>query len=131
MKTKEQSCIFHKDEVQHYVQILGDSNPIYVSEENARRYGYKTIPIPPLLPMILYPSFDIPWTMQSPVILRKQQCTMHEEMYIDDVYTGFISLTDVRVRKEQTFSKETLCLYDEEGILCFRATSQLISGGVL
>lgn len=131
MKTKEQRFIFNKEEVQDYVQLLGDTNPIYVSEVRAKQLGYKTIPIPPLLPMTVYASFEIPWTMQSPVILRKQQCEIHEKLFIDEVYTGFISLTDVRVRRGRTFSKENLFLYDKKGILCFHGMSELISGGLL
>jgi len=131
MKTNEQSFIFHKEEVQKYVNTLSDPNPIYVSEVNAKQYGYKTIPIPPIMPVTVYHLIDIPWTMQSPVILRKQRCTMHVQMYIGETYTGFISLTDIKTRKEQTFSKETLSLYNTEGILCFQAISQLLSGKVL
>ena len=82
------------------------------------------------MPMTVYQLFDIPWSMQSPVILRKQQCIMHEKMYIDEGYTGFISLSDIRVRSERTFSKETLVIYNAKGILCFHAISQLISGAV-
>lgn len=131
MKTKKQSIIFYKEEVHKYVHMLSDPNPIYESEDIAKQYGYKTIPIPPIMPVIIHHLFDIPWTMQSPVILRKQVFTIHENMYIDERYTGVISLTDIRSRKEQTFSKETLSLYNAEGILCFRAISQLISGKVI
>lgn len=131
MKTKEQSFIFHKEEVLKYVHMLQDPNPIYESEDIAKQYGYRTIPIPPIMPVTAYHLFDIPWTMQSPVILRKQRCTMHEQMYIGERYTGFISLTNIRNRKEQTFSNEILSLYNAEGILCFRAISQLLSGKVL
>ena len=111
--------------------MLSDPNPIYKSEVNAKQHGYKNIPVPPIMPVTTYQLFDIPWTMQSPVILRKQRCTMYEQMFIEEYYTGFISLTDIWIRKEQTFSKETLSIYNAEGILCFRAISQLLSGKVI
>lgn len=131
MKTSEQPIIFHKEEVQKYIHMLSDPNPIYKSEVNAKQHGYKNIPVPPIMPVTTYQLFDIPWTMQSPVILRKQRCTMYEQMFIEEYYTGFISLTDIWIRKEQTFSKETLSIYNAEGILCFRAISQLLSGKVI
>ena len=128
MKTEKQSFIFHKEQVQQYVQMLGDLNPVYDSEERARQLGFRTIPVPPAMPMTLYKSFEIPWMLQAPVILRKQQCTTHRKMYIGETYTGFISLTDIKVRKEHTFSKQILFLYDPEGELCFSGISQLVSG---
>ncbi len=128
MKTEKQVFIFQKEQVQEYVQMLGDSNPVYESETKAQKLGLQTIPIPPAMPMTLYKSFVIPWTLQAPVILRKQKCINHAEMYIDQVYTGVISLSDVRVRKGHTFSKQTLFLYNEEGDLCFSGISQIVSG---
>jgi hypothetical protein len=131
MKTIETSFIFHKEQVQKYVRILGDSNPIYESEESARKFGLLTIPIPPAMPMTVYQSFEIPWVMKPPVIHRKQQCINHQQMFIDETYTGFISLTDVVVRKEYTFSKQTLFLYDTIGNLCFSGISHIVSGELL
>lgn len=131
MKTKETSFIFHKDQVQKYVQILGDSNPIYESEESARKFGLQTIPIPPAMPMTVYQLFEIPWMMKPPVIHRKQQCITHQQMFIDETYTGFITLTDVAVRKEYTFSKQTLFLYNTTGKLCFSGISHIVSGELL
>jgi len=128
VKTEQQSFIFQREQVQKYVQMLGDLNPVYDNEESARQLGFRTIPLPPVMPMTLYKSFEIPWTIQAPVILRKQQCINHIKMYIDEVYTGFISLSDVKVRKGHTFSKQTLFLYNLEGDLCFSGISQLISG---
>jgi len=128
MKTEKQSFIFQKEQVQEYVQMLQDSNPAYESETKAQKLGLQTIPIPPAMPMTLYKSFEIPWTLQAPVILRKQQCINHTIMYIDEVYTGFISLSDVKVKKGHTFSKQTLFLYSEEGYLCFSGISQIVSG---
>lgn len=128
MKTEQQSFIFHKKQVQQYVQMLGDSNPVYESEEKAQKLGFQTIPIPPAMPITLYNSFEIPWTLHAPIILRKQQCINHTKMYIDEVYTGFISLSDVKIRKGHTFSKQTLFLYNEEGNLCFSGISRIVSG---
>jgi len=128
VKTEKQSFIFQKEQVQEYVQMLGDLNPAYESETMAQKLGFQTIPIPPSMPMTLYKSFEIPWTLQAPVILRKQQCINHRKMYIDETYTGFISLSDVKVKKGHTFSKQTLFLYDEEEKLCFSGISQIVSG---
>jgi hypothetical protein len=128
MKTEKQLFIFHKEQVQQYVQMLGDSNPVYESETKAQDLGFQTIPIPPAMPITLYQTFAVPWTLQAPVILRKQQCINHIKMYIDEIYTGYISLSDVKVRKGHTFSKETLFLYNQEGDLCFSGISQIVSG---
>ncbi len=131
MKTKGTSFTFHKELVQTYVQILGDTNPLYESVESAQKFGLQTIPIPPAMPMTVYQSFEIPWRMKPPVIHRKQQCINHRQMFIDETYTGFISLTDVIVRKEYTFSKQTLFLYDTTGNLCFSGISHIVSGELL
>ena len=48
-------------------------------------------------------------------------------MYIDQVYTGFITLTEVKVQKGHTFSKQTLFIYNEDEI-CVLADSQMVSG---
>lgn len=128
MKTEAQTVRFHQEEVQQYIRILGDLNPIYESKENARNDGFRTIPIPPAMPMTAYRFFDIPWKMQPPVIHRKQQCLNHQQMYIDEEYRGFIELSDVNTRKGFTFSKQTLFLYDEAGNLCFSGISHLVSG---
>ena len=128
MKTEKRSFTFCKEQVQQYIQMLSDPNPIYDSESIAQQLELRTIPIPPVMPMTLYQSFTIPWTLQAPVILRKQRCIHHKKMYIDEVYTGFISLSDVKVRKRHTFSTETLFLYNKEGELCFSGISQLVSG---
>lgn len=128
MKTEKQSFIFQREQVQKYVQMLGDLNPVYDCEESARQLGFRTIPIPPVMPMTLYKSFEIPWTLQAPVILRKQQCINYRKLYIGETYTGFISLSDVKVKKGHTFSKQTLFLYDEEEKLCFSGISQIVSG---
>ena len=131
MKTKEASFVFHKEQVQKYVQLLSDSNPIYESAESARKFGLQTIPIPPAMPMTVYQSFEIPWIMKPPVIHRKQQCIIHQQMFIDETYTGFITLTDMIIRKEYTFSKQTLFLYDTTGNLCFSGISNIVSGEIL
>ncbi|HJF30820.1 MAG TPA: MaoC family dehydratase N-terminal domain-containing protein [Sporosarcina psychrophila] len=127
MNTEKKSFLFQKERVQEYVRMLGDLNPVYDSKESARKLGFRTIPVPPAMPMNLYKLFEIPWMLQAPVILRKQQCINHQRMYIGETYTGFISLTDVKVRKGHTFSKQTLFLYNAEGDLCFSGISHLVA----
>lgn len=128
MKTQEKSFIFTKEEVQQYVRLLGDVNPIYASEERARSFGFPTIPVPPAMPMVVYQHFEIPWKMEPPVIHRKQQCSNQQKMFIGEEYTGYITLSDVSKRKGYTFSKQTLLLYDRTGALCFSGISHIVSG---
>lgn len=131
MKTNEQSISFNKEDVQRYVRILGDLNPIYESEKSAGEHGFRTIPIPPAMPMTAYRFFELPWKLQPPVIHRKQHCIQHRKMFIDEEYTGYITLSDVSKRKGYTFSKQTLFIYNGAGDLCFSGISHIVSGELL
>jgi hypothetical protein len=71
MKTKEHEIIFNKDDVQQFVQLIGDRNPIYQSSERAKDYSFETIPLPPTMPMIAYKWLETPWELKHPIIHRK------------------------------------------------------------
>lgn len=128
MKTKDHCFMFTKAEVQQYVQTAGDQNPIYIHLDVAQSMGYKTIPIPPTMPMIVYKQIETPWKLLHPIIHRKQQCVYHQVMYIDQYYKGIITLEEQIKRQKYTFIKQTLHIHDNNGILCFTGTSHLIAG---
>ncbi|MCM3653629.1 MaoC family dehydratase N-terminal domain-containing protein [Metabacillus litoralis] len=128
MKTNAYPLLFKEADVQQFVRAVGDQNPIYLSLAGAHMYGYKTIPLPPTMPMIAYKLIETPWKLQHPIIHRKQQCEYHYVMYINQPYQGFIILKDQFRRHNLTFINQTLLIYDSSGILCFSGTSHLIAG---
>ena len=128
MKTNAYTLLFKEADVRQFVQSVGDQNPIYHSLVAAQKYGYKTIPLPPTMPMIAYKLIETPCKLQHPIIHRKQQCEYHQVMYINQLYQGFILLKDQYQRHNLTFINQTLQIYDSNGILCFTGTSHLIAG---
>ncbi|KAB2336257.1 MaoC family dehydratase [Cytobacillus depressus] len=131
MKSEEADIIFNMEEVQQFVQLLGDQNPIYQSIKTAKTNGFQSIPLPPTMPMIAYKRIKTPWQLQHPVIHRKQHCTNYHTMYINQTYHAFVKLEDQYQRKQFTFIQQSLYLYDQDRILCFKGTSQLITGGLI
>jgi hypothetical protein len=130
MKTKEQGITFNKEDVQQFVQLIDDRNPIYKSLERAKEYGFETIPLPPTMPMMAYKWLDLPWELQQPIIHRKQKCIQHQRIYIDEIYRAIVEVTDPVQRQNLTFIKQTLYLYNKDGKLCFEGVSDLIVGGL-
>ena len=130
MITKEHEIIFNKEDVQQFVQLIGDQNPIYQSSERAIEYGFETIPLPPTMPMMAYKWIVTPWELHHPIIHRKQKCIQHQRMYIDEVYRAIVEVTDPFHRQNLTFMKQTLSLYNRDGTLCFEGISDLILGGL-
>jgi N-terminal half of MaoC dehydratase len=128
MKTMAHSFLFTQAEVQQFIQSVGDKNLIYVDLEAAQSMGYKTIPIPPTMPMIVYKLIETPWKLHHPIIHRKQQCVYHQVMYIDHLYKGVITLEDQFKRHNYTFIKQTLQIHDNNGNALFTGTSHLIAG---
>lgn len=130
MKTKEHEIIFNKEDVQQFVQLIGDRNPIYQSSERAKNYGFETIPLPPTMPMMAYKWLAPSWELQHPIIHRKQKCIQHQRMYIDEAYKAIVEVTDQFQRQNLTFIKQTLYLYNKDGKICFEGISDLILGGL-
>jgi acyl dehydratase len=130
MKTKEYEIIFTQEDVQQFIQLIGDHNPIYQSAERAKAYGFETIPLPPTMPMIAYKWVETPWEFQPPIIHRKQKCIQHERMYIDEIYRAIVEVTDPIQRQKLTFIKQTLYLYNRDGKLYFEGIADLIVGGL-
>ncbi|KHD85566.1 FAS1-like dehydratase domain-containing protein [Heyndrickxia ginsengihumi] len=131
MQTKSYSFLFTKAEVHQFIHLVGDQNPIYYSDKTAKSYGYRTIPVPPTMPTIVYKIIKTPWKLTAPVIHRRQTCTCHQIMYIDQPYTGFITLTKHIQRQKKTFISQDLKIYDHNKQLCFTGTTELIAGDLL
>lgn len=131
MKTNTYPLLFNETDVQQFIQAVGDRNPIYLSSAEAQLHGYKTIPLPPTMPMIAYKLIEMPWKLTSPIIHRKQQCEYHHVMYIDQTYRGFIILKDQSRRQNLTFINQILQIYDSSETLCFSGTTHLIAGDVI
>lgn len=131
MKTATYSFIFHEKDVLHFVQTVGDDNPIYQSVEEARKFGYETIPVPPTMPATAYQWIDIPWTLKEPVIHRKQQSTYHQVMYTNQPYKGEITITKKSRRNNYNFIQQELHIYDSNDTLCFTGISYLLAGDIV
>jgi hypothetical protein len=130
MKTKEYEIMFTQEDVQQFVQLIGDQNLIYQSPERAKDYGLETIPLPPTMPMMAYKWIETPWELQEPIVHRKQKCIQHQRMYMDEIYRAIVEVTDPFQRQKLTFIKQTLYLYNNDGQLCFEGVSDLILGGL-
>ncbi|MBY0121434.1 MaoC family dehydratase [Bacillus sp. S/N-304-OC-R1] len=130
MISEEIEVVFSKEDVQQFVQILGDPNPIYQSIEGAKSSGLPTIPLPPAMPAITYKWITAPWELKPPVIHRKQECRIEQPMFIDQKYKAVVTLDRNDVRGENTFVQQSLKIFDLEGKLYFQGISHLIAGGV-
>ncbi|SDM75052.1 N-terminal half of MaoC dehydratase [Fictibacillus solisalsi] len=130
MRTKDHEIMFSSEKVQEFVQLTGERNPIYQSIDKAKEYGFKTIPLPPAMPNIVYQWIEIPWKLEHPVILRKQNCVLHQRMFIGERYRAVVKVTDQNKRQHHFFVQQTLCIYNRDGQLCFEGISDLIAGGL-
>lgn len=130
MNSTEQIIIFDRKDVQMFAQLIGDSNPIYKDIKSAKEYGFTTIPLPPTMPMIAYKWVKTPWQFQAPLIHRKQQGISYESMYIDVPYSAIVNLHVASKRKKFMLIEQTMLLYNDEDVLCFKGISNLIAGGM-
>ncbi|AIM16518.1 MULTISPECIES: MaoC family dehydratase [Neobacillus] len=130
MKLKEFKVSFTQEDVRRFVQLIGDQNAIYQCPERVQGYHFEKTPLPPTMPMIAYKWLEIPWELQQPIIHRKQKCTQHQRMYIDEIYRAIVEVTEPFQRQNFTFIKQTLYLYNDEGQLCFEGESDLILEGL-
>jgi acyl dehydratase len=130
MKTKEYEIMFTQEDVQQFVQLIGDQSLIYQSPERAKDYGFETIPLPPTMPMMAYKWIESTWELQQPIVHRKQKCTQYQRMYMNECYRAIVEVTDPFQRQKLTFIQQTLCLYNKDGQLCFEGISDLILGGL-
>lgn len=130
MKTAEVIVKFTKADVEEYVGLLGDKDPIYQSIEAAKDKGFTTIPLHPAMPMIAYKSIEVPWQSGSSIIHRRQQSIHHQTLYIDQNYIAQVILNSRSERRGQIFMKQTLYIRDMDNILCFEGISDLIVGGL-
>ncbi|WP_144552019.1 MaoC family dehydratase N-terminal domain-containing protein [Bacillus sp. X1(2014)] len=130
MKTKEYEIIFTKEDVQQFVQLIGEQNSIYQNPEGAKDDGSETILLPPTMPMMAYKWLETPLELQQPIIHRKQKCIQHQRMYMDEIYRAIVEVTNPFQRQKLTFIKQTLYLYRNDGQLCFEGVSDLILGGL-
>ncbi|MDS9473230.1 MaoC family dehydratase [Sporosarcina pasteurii] len=129
MKTSTESIVFTKEDVLQYCEAIGEENKLYTCGDYAKSHGFQTIPLPSTMPLIMYRLFTIPWEHDGGVMIhRKQECSTFRRMFIDEEYTGDITLTNVVSRKSYTFREETLSIYDKSGELCFQGTSHLVVG---
>ncbi|MDR4949809.1 FAS1-like dehydratase domain-containing protein [Neobacillus cucumis] len=130
MKTKEYEIIFTKEDVQSFVQLIGEQNLIYQSPKGAKDDDSEPIPLPPTMPMMAYKWLETPLELQQPMIHRKQKCIQHQRMYIGEIYRAIVEVTNPFQRQNLTFIKQTLYLYRNDGQLCFEGVSDLILGGL-
>jgi acyl dehydratase len=102
-------------DVRRFVDVVGETNPIYRDEAYARRHGYKGCVVPPLFVVILFRSigdpagkgarFGIDWpgfTLPPPYTNTRnagQEYTFLRPVYVGDRLTVQIRLTDMYVRR--------------------------------
>lgn len=129
MKTEEVIVKFTKVDVQEYVHLLRDTDPIYQSIAEAQDKGFTTIPLHPAMPMIAYKLIEVPWQSEASVVHRRQQSIHHRTLYIDYNYIAQVILNSRLERRGQIFMKQTLYIRDMDNSLCFEGISDLIVGG--
>jgi acyl dehydratase len=100
-------------DVRRFVDVIGETNPIYRDEAYARRCGYKTCVVPPLFVTILFRGIQVPdggrfgidWPgFELPPGYRNtrnagQEYTWLRPVYVGDRLTVQITLTDLYVRR--------------------------------
>jgi acyl dehydratase len=102
-------------DVRRFVDVIGETNPIYRDEAYARRHGYKGCVVPPLFVVILFRSiqdpegkvarFGIDWpgfALPPPYTNTRnagQEYTWLRPVYVGDRLTVQIRLTDMYVRR--------------------------------
>ncbi len=102
-------------DVRRFVDVVGETNPIYRDEAYAQRYGYRTCVVPPLFVVILFRSiqdpsgdgarFGIDWpgfVLPEPYRNTRnagQEYTWLRPVYVGDRLTVQIRLSDVYVRR--------------------------------
>ncbi len=102
-------------DVRRFVDVIGETNPIYRDEAYARRHGYKGCVVPPLFVVIMFRSiqdpeekvarFGIDWpgfTLPPPYTNTRnagQEYTWLRPVYVGDRLTVQIRLTDMYVRR--------------------------------
>ncbi|MFX3630819.1 MAG: MaoC family dehydratase N-terminal domain-containing protein [Ectobacillus sp.] len=118
-----------KQQVIDYAKAIGEQNPVYFSIEAARKLGYRTIPIPPALPIIFYRFFAIPWGKGKIWIHRSQRFTYKRQLYIDEPYECFIALEAVKERSGHSLYEQSLKGYNIRKELCFVCNTILVEGG--
>lgn len=131
MKTSEVSIIFHQTDVTEFMKVMSDPNPIYQSVEAAKNFGFKTMPLPPTMPLVAYKLLNLPWQLAEPILHRKQECSYHQTMYIGETYKAHIYLTEHTERKGFYLVKQSLVIVDMQGKLCFEGNYQIVCGGVI
>jgi len=126
MKMKKHEIIFNEADVEQFVKLIGDRNPIYQSLERAKDYGFERIPLPQAMPMMAYKWFETKWELPYSIIHRKQKCILHQRMYVDEIYHAIVEVTDQSKRHNLTFMKQILYLYNSDEKLCFEGISDLV-----
>ena len=102
-------------DVRRFVDVIGETNPIYRDEAYAQGYGYRTCVVPPLFVVIAFRSiqdpaangarFGIDWpgfVLPEPYRNTRnagQEYTWLQPVYVGDRLTVQIRLSDVYVRR--------------------------------
>jgi len=102
-------------DVRHFVDVIGETNPIYRDEAYAQRNGYERCVVPPLFVVILFRSiqdpegkvarFGIDWPgLVLPAAYRNtrnagQEYTWLRPVYVGDRLSVQIRLTDMYVKR--------------------------------
>lgn len=85
-----------------FVRAIGDTNPIYVDKDIARKAGYKDTPAPLSFPIsfvmwtnVLWESFKVAGIPFDRVLHGEETYEYYQEIYPDDVLTGSIKIISI------------------------------------
>jgi acyl dehydratase len=134
--------------VEEFARAIDDDNPAFRDEAAARAQGFDGIPVPLTFTRTAYfpryrpdgtdelRPFDLGFDPEYSVH-GEQEYEYHRQLYVGDVLSGTVTLTDVYTREgkrggEMTFATYELEYYDESGerVLTERGTSIETSGSI-
>ena len=108
--------VFHVtyETLQQYLEIINETNPVYLDQQLAKKAGFQDIPLPTTYPSLFWQDFHLPWLdNQPPFMLNAQTFTYQKPMVINHKYHGQITLNKLRNRGNKQFAVHVLQLYDQ------------------
>ncbi|MGO4889788.1 MaoC family dehydratase N-terminal domain-containing protein [Anaerobacillus sp. MEB173] len=105
--------LVEKGKVKEFVQAIGDSNTIYVDEEEARKQGFRNIPVPPTFGTVIemwagldFEDLISKFNLNILRVLHGEQSYEYKgQLCVGDEITGETTVIDRYEKKKMTFLK--------------------------
>lgn len=83
--------VIERGKIREFAQAIGDTNPIYFSEEAAQKEGFQSIPIPPTFPTVVDMWGGLDFEALIQVLELNPLQVLHGEQtyeYVKTIYAG-------------------------------------------